>query len=177
MGIIRTAVAELVPQKELQPRAFSIMPLIWQIGSIFGPALGGALVFPVRRFPGVFKNVKLLQEYPFALPNLLTSVLFLVGITSGILFLQETLETRKHRRDYGLALGRLLTRSCVKRPKSIMKQPDEGRPFLRSSDSEMSSPISQRRFKPAEKPVGWRAVFSPQSNINLLVYTLLAMHR
>lgn len=29
VGIIRTAVAEMVPQKELQPRAFSVMPLIW----------------------------------------------------------------------------------------------------------------------------------------------------
>lgn len=34
VGIIRTAVAELVPQKELQPRAFSIMPLIWTIGKL-----------------------------------------------------------------------------------------------------------------------------------------------
>jgi MFS family permease len=32
VGTIRTTVAELVPQKELQPRAFSIMPLVWTIG-------------------------------------------------------------------------------------------------------------------------------------------------
>lgn len=37
VGILRTTVAELVPQKELQPRAFSVMPLMWTIGSIFGP--------------------------------------------------------------------------------------------------------------------------------------------
>src|SRR4051812_32400011 len=49
-GIIRTAVAELVPQKELQPRAFSIMPLVWNIGSIFGPSIGGSLVRPVERY-------------------------------------------------------------------------------------------------------------------------------
>jgi len=28
VGIIRTAVAEMVPQKSLQPRAFSVMPLV-----------------------------------------------------------------------------------------------------------------------------------------------------
>ena len=38
VGILRTTVAELVPQKELQPRAFSVMPLMWSIGSVFGPA-------------------------------------------------------------------------------------------------------------------------------------------
>lgn len=37
VGIIRTMVAEMVPWKELQPRAFSIMPLVWGIGSVFGP--------------------------------------------------------------------------------------------------------------------------------------------
>ncbi|KAL8859081.1 MAG: hypothetical protein Q9178_004344 [Gyalolechia marmorata] len=42
VGILRTTVAEIVPWKELQPRAFSVMPLMWTIGSIFGPGL----VFP-----------------------------------------------------------------------------------------------------------------------------------
>ena len=32
VGIIRTVVAEMVPYKELQPRAFSIMPLVWNVG-------------------------------------------------------------------------------------------------------------------------------------------------
>lgn len=40
VGIIRTMVAEMVPQRELQPRAFSIMPLVWTIGSIVGPSFG-----------------------------------------------------------------------------------------------------------------------------------------
>lgn len=31
VGIIRTTVAEMVPFKELQPRAFSLMPLVWNI--------------------------------------------------------------------------------------------------------------------------------------------------
>ena len=34
VGIMRTTVAEMVPWKELQPRAFSVMPLIWTIGSL-----------------------------------------------------------------------------------------------------------------------------------------------
>lgn len=36
----RTAVAEMVPWKELQPRAFSLMPLVFNIGAVFGPVLG-----------------------------------------------------------------------------------------------------------------------------------------
>ena len=37
VGILRTTVAELCPWKELQPRAFSIMPLVFTVGAIFGP--------------------------------------------------------------------------------------------------------------------------------------------
>src|SRR5436305_14887958 len=62
IGIIRTSVAEMVPEKELQPRAFSIMPLVWTIGSIFGPAFGGFLAKPAQHFPNLFENCKFLIE-------------------------------------------------------------------------------------------------------------------
>lgn len=90
VGIIRTTVAELVPFKELQPRAFSIMPLVWNIGSIFGPTLGGALANPYHVTPGqpLPKNPSLLERFPYALPNILAVFLFLAGISTGILFLE-----------------------------------------------------------------------------------------
>ena len=102
-------VAEMVPEKELQPRAFSIMPLVWTIGSIFGPSFGGFFAKPAENLPALFGNNKFLTKYPFALPNLIASIIFLVGITTGILFLKETLETKRHQKDYGLVLGKKLT--------------------------------------------------------------------
>jgi hypothetical protein len=179
VGIIRTAVAELVPEKELQPRAFSIMPLVWTVGSIFGPAFGGSLVNPTERFP-MFKKFTLFKEYPFALPNVLISILFCLGIMMGALFLRETLEDKKHKKDYGLVLGSLITRSCRKRkPKPWTTEDDTSTPFLqdRDSSSEMSSPAKAHTSKPILKAsTGWASVFTPQSNINLAVYTFLAMH-
>jgi len=88
VGIIRTSVAEMVPQKELQPRAFSIMPLVWTIGSIFGPGFGGFLAKPVERHPGLFGGNRLFKAFPFALPNLVAAIFFLVGLTTGMLFLK-----------------------------------------------------------------------------------------
>jgi MFS family permease len=88
VGIIRTMVAEIVPERELQPRAFSIMPLVWTIGSIFGPAFGGALARPAEKFPRLFGGSKFLKKYPFALPNLVAACFFVVGIFNGILFLR-----------------------------------------------------------------------------------------
>lgn len=177
VGIIRTAVAELVPQKELQPRAFSVMPLVWNVGSIFGPSFGGSLVHPVERYPKIFGKVRLLKEYPFALPNLLSSLLFLFGIAAGFLFLHETLEDKKSRRDYGLVLGRLMTTSCSerRRPRAWSNN-DEADPFLSGTSSEMSSPIANQTSSLSKKDPTWSDIFSRQAVMNLVVYTLLAMH-
>jgi MFS family permease len=87
VGIIRTMVAEMVPEKELQPRAFSIMPLVWSLGSIFGPSLGGFFAKPAENLSAVFGGNKFLIAFPFVLPNIISSVLFLLGILTGILFL------------------------------------------------------------------------------------------
>jgi MFS family permease len=81
-------VAEMVPERELQPRAFSIMPLVWSLGSIFGPSFGGFFAKPVENLPKLFKDSQFLAKFPFALPNMVASVLFLIGITTGFLYLK-----------------------------------------------------------------------------------------
>jgi hypothetical protein len=182
VGIIRTMVAELVPQKELQPRAFSVMPLVWTIGSILGPTFGGATVHPAERYPAIFGKSRFLRNFPFSPPNLLSAVLFMIGIVIGFLFLKESLETKKSKRDYGRMLGSALTRSCSRRKRykpNWGNENDEAEAFLSrndSSGSELASPVSKGKPSAPYKPVGYQEVFSPQSNINLVAYTLLAMH-
>ena len=182
VGIIRTMVAELVPQKELQPRAFSVMPLVWTIGSILGPTFGGVTVHPAERYPSLFGKSRFLREFPFSPPNLLSAVFFLIGIVVGFLFLKESLETKRHSRDYGRMLGSVLTRLCSKRKPKKLKwglENDEAQAFLARNDgsgSELPSPVGKGRTNVPFKPVGFREVFTRQSNINLAVYTMLAMH-
>ncbi|KAL7274568.1 hypothetical protein RUND412_002514 [Rhizina undulata] len=108
VGVIQTTVAELVPEKEHQPRAFAVMPFIWCLGSIVGPALGGLLAQPVLRYPSVFPPGGLFEEFPYLLPNLVASVVLVVGVAIGILFLEETHEVLKHKPDVGLIAGRKL---------------------------------------------------------------------
>lgn len=87
VGTYRTVVAEIVPEKELQPRAFSIMPLVFTMGNIFGPGLGGALVYPAQNFPKTFANSALFERFPYALPNIAASAFFAVALITGTLFL------------------------------------------------------------------------------------------
>ena len=88
VGIIRTTVAEMVPHKSLQPRAFSIMPLIWSLGSVVGPIMGGALAKPATNIPQIFGDMWFFKRFPFALPNLVSGLFYVIGLTSGFLFLK-----------------------------------------------------------------------------------------
>lgn len=110
VGILRTVVAEMVPQKELQPKAFTLMPLVWSIGSVFGPAFGGFFAQPAQQYPGLFGGSWLLTKYPFLLPNLMACVFFFISVVVATLFLRETLETKRHDRDWGLVLGEKIAR-------------------------------------------------------------------
>lgn len=196
VGIIRTTVAEMVPFKELQPRAFSLMPLVWNIGSIFGPTIGGALANPLNVKPGEHTDSKnLFARFPYLLPNLVSAAFFAVGITTGILFLEETLESVQGRRDHGLLLGKTIS-SSVKRSVAKLQEllrlrspttssdrgglhaADETDPLLKrpasADDSEAASVAYEA--KPRVAAPTWREVMNRQAFINLIVYTLLAMH-
>ena len=64
------------------------MPLVWTIGSIFGPILGGALAKPASRYPQIFGTSGFFTRFPFALPNMMASTLFVIGLSTGVLFLK-----------------------------------------------------------------------------------------
>ncbi len=89
--------------------------------------------WPIRllKHPEIFGNWEIFKKYPFALPNILSCDSVCCGDYDGVFCflevgligpagdcaqvvtmadgLQETLESRKHKRDYGLILGRMLT--------------------------------------------------------------------
>lgn len=88
VGTYRTAVAEMVSEKELQPRAFSIMPMVYSVGSVFGPTIGGALANPARNYPKTFGNSAFFKKYPYALPNMAIGVFFTISVITGTLFLK-----------------------------------------------------------------------------------------
>lgn len=88
VGTLRTVVAEMVPEKELRPLAFSLMPLVWTIGSIVGPGIGGALANPAATYPNTFGDSAFFKRYPYALPNIVTSVFFTTALIAGPLFLK-----------------------------------------------------------------------------------------
>ncbi|XXG98554.1 2,5-diamino-6-(ribosylamino)-4(3H)-pyrimidinone 5'-phosphate reductase [Hypoxylon texense] len=105
MGVLQTTVAELVTAKEHQPRAYTIMPVVWCLGSIIGPMIGGALARPCISYPSLFPPGTIWDRYPYLLPNLFSAFIVLIGVVNGILFLEETHAEKKTKPDRGLRLG------------------------------------------------------------------------
>jgi len=198
IGVLQTMVAEIVTVKEHQPRAYSIMPFVWCLGSIIGPAMGGALAQPCDNYPWLFQRNTIFDRFPFLLPNLVCIVILALGITIGILFLEETHPEKKHRRDRGLELGHMLLdgllRSRLQLPEDGKIDMDrdadhflfeddpppdyksiEGSPRLASvKDPRPTSQEDDLERQSKSKDCGFRSIFTRQIIFNIISYGVLA---
>ena len=82
--------------------------LLTCVSSVIGPAMGGALAKPCDAYPTFFPRHTIFDKYPFLLPNILCTIVLTIGLTIGVLFLEETNETKKDRFDPGLMAGNWL---------------------------------------------------------------------
>ncbi|ATZ52144.1 hypothetical protein BCIN_07g06440 [Botrytis cinerea B05.10] len=90
IGVIQTMVGEMVTKKEHEPRAYSVMPFVWSIGTIIGPAIGGTFADPTVTFPNIFSPDGIFNTFPYLLPNLMCAGLLFISILAGYFLLQET---------------------------------------------------------------------------------------
>ncbi|RPA76006.1 MFS general substrate transporter [Ascobolus immersus RN42] len=180
VGILRTMVAEIVTEKELQPRAFSLMPLTFGVASILGPIIGGYLSEPAKTYPRYFDQKGLFGRYPFLLPNLICATMFFIAVLFGLFFIEETLWTKKDRPDPFLKLGQKFS-ACIglsNSDKAKGKFTGERQPLLQNSAS--SSTVDEETLykerQEFKKTPSLRDALSRQSVLNVLVYMLLALH-
>ncbi|KAK6539267.1 hypothetical protein TWF694_009502 [Orbilia ellipsospora] len=195
VGILRTVVAELVPEKELQPQAFSLLPLTWSMGSIAGPIVGGFLSEPAKKYPRFFPEGGFFDRHPFALPNLFTAVILFNAALFNILFLEETLVGQRHRYDPGRIIGKkieawlgsLLSYLGIDTEESqkhapLLHQDEETAHLNRSaptystikSTSSNNDLYTKQKHPNASLP--WSQVLTRQSVYNIVVYFLIAIH-
>ncbi|KAL9086101.1 MAG: hypothetical protein Q9165_007313 [Trypethelium subeluteriae] len=117
VGLMRTMISEIVPEKKYQSRAFLLLPTFLNIGGILGPILGGFFADPFKNLPRIFgpnslfggtDGVSWMERWPYALPNILTGTVLLTAITMVFLGLEETHEEIKHRPDRGRQIARYM---------------------------------------------------------------------
>lgn len=115
IGVLRTMISEIVREKKYQSRAFLLLPMTFNIGVIIGPILGGLLSDPVGSYPGLFGDVEFLKRFPYAAPNLLSAFFLFCAMMSIWLFLEETLDSRLEKRDWGIEIRRKILAVISKR--------------------------------------------------------------
>ncbi|KAL9070237.1 MAG: hypothetical protein Q9157_005886 [Trypethelium eluteriae] len=95
------------------------MPFVWCLGSIIGSGLGGTLADPVKNYPSTFQPGSIFERFPYLFPNLVCAVVVIISLAIGILFLEETHEDKKQRKDFGLDCGRWILARFRSRPEPI----------------------------------------------------------
>lgn len=153
---------------------------------------------PVKNYPTVFLPGSIFERYPFLLPNLVCAAVVVLGLLIGILFLEETHDEKKSKRDIGVEVGnRLLSRVCRRKAEvsseSKVGYLEETLAFLAEDDGEQpptyQSTVSNRPLTASEslrpllaptstqaecKP-SLRQAFSTQVILNIVGYGILAL--
>lgn len=161
--------------------------------SIVGSGLGGLLAEPVKNFPGTFARDGLFDHFPFLLPNLISTGVVLFSLVIGFLFLEETHEQKKDRRDAGLELGQWISdvfRARSSQPTGYSKLAEAhldettylthdvnlADPEYRSDDENSEATIVEHDPEAASKTpaLGTGKVFTTQVVLNIVAFGILA---
>jgi len=156
IGVLQTTVAEVITVEAHQARAYAIMPFVWCLGSIVGSAMGGALADPVRNYSSAFNHGTIFERYPYLLTNLVCAAVVAFSLTIGMLFLEETHEDKKERRDIGLETGNwILSRfwRSAAAPVSSRKGDHSEEAYMLACEDDLPPDYSSTASSPVLPPV------------------------
>lgn len=72
-----------------QSRAFLLLPMCANIGTIIGPMLGGLTSDPVANYPSLFGGIIWLERFPYALPNIISAAFLFCAVLNIYFGLEE----------------------------------------------------------------------------------------
>ncbi|KAI1622917.1 major facilitator superfamily domain-containing protein [Exophiala viscosa] len=103
-GVVSTCLGEITDRSN-QSKAFVYLPVIYGIGGITGPLIGGVLVSQTNPF-----NKSEPNPYPYLLPNLLSAAVLCVDLVVTAIFLEESLEEAQYMAPLGTRVKHIFTR-------------------------------------------------------------------
>ena len=87
-GVVSTCLGEITDRSN-QSKAFTWLPVLYGLGAITGPLIGGVLVANKNPPVGTKPN-----PYPYLLPNLVSAAILFVDLILASVFLEESLDRR-----------------------------------------------------------------------------------
>lgn len=103
-GVVSTCLGEITDRSN-QSRAFTYLPVVYGIGGITGPIVGGLLVFYKNPLDHGKPN-----PFPYLLPNLFSALVLAIDLVVCMIFLEESLEEARELPPLGKRIGNLFTR-------------------------------------------------------------------
>ena len=151
-GIISTCLGEITDRSN-QSRAFTYLPIVYGIGGITGPFIGGLLVSKdVNSSP---KNL-----YPYLRPNLVSAGVLMVDLILTMFFLEESLEEAKGLPPLGRRASSLFAwvwqfassrrPSYLKLPIKRRNSPAEGDTLMEEDENSESDDASLPKLVPEQ---------------------------
>lgn len=166
-----------VTDRSNQSKAFAYLPVIYSLGSITGPAVGGLLV---REVAG--------DKYPYLGPNLLSAVMLATGVIVVAIWFEETLQEEELGPGKPAWLVKLsswvssLGESTNRRHSWSSRWPHrQQQPLLSddsaSSDDEGEVPINDNgQIKPdTEETADWRDLLNHTTILLLVTYLIFQL--
>ncbi|KAG8629271.1 hypothetical protein KVT40_003136 [Elsinoe batatas] len=102
-GVISTCLGEITDRSN-QSKAFTYLPVVYGIGGITGPLVGGLLVWKEKPWGDGGAN-----PYPYLPPNLLSAAVLIVDAVITFIFLEESLEEARDLPPLGRKVENLFT--------------------------------------------------------------------
>ncbi|MCJ1387390.1 hypothetical protein MMC18_000233 [Xylographa bjoerkii] len=123
-GIISTCLGEITDRSN-QSKAFTYLPVIYGLGGITGPIVGGLLVSKQRSPEGTIRS-----SYPYLAPNLFSAAILIVDLLITMIFLEESLEEARDLPPLGKRIGSLFSWvwqfTSSSRPSYLRRKKDHG---------------------------------------------------
>jgi len=138
-GVVSTVLGEITDRSN-QSSAFAYLPMIYGVGAVVGPIIGGLLV------TDKWDPDTLFGKYPYLLPNLVSAALLVVDFVICIFFLDESLAEAKKLPPIGHRMKSVFTwmwqfTSSSTRP-TYLHQNSFNQPKRRKNTNERSNLLS-----------------------------------
>lgn len=178
-GLVSTCLGEITDRSN-QSQAFTYLPVLYGIGGITGPLVGGLLVFERNPFTG---NQ---NPYPFLAPNLFSAVILLLDFALTAMFLEESLEDAETLPKFSKRFRSLFTwlwqfTGLSRHPTYLrMSQSDQHHTLRHNithseehdSDLDSASEVSSRLEHSEE--LSWDEIFARDTILLLITYLIFA---
>ncbi|KAI9230698.1 MAG: major facilitator superfamily domain-containing protein [Piptocephalis tieghemiana] len=92
VGVVKSSLAELTDETN-QAKGFALLPMIWGLGSVLGPMIGGFLSNPAEVIGSPF-DTSFWRANPYFLPCATAASVTFAGFLVALFFLEETLPTK-----------------------------------------------------------------------------------